>query len=254
MMVLGDLLYKILYFCLFFYAISSCLRNCWNEEEQPPPEDQAVENENGTNRDLEINGTTSEVNDTAERRRELVLGRLEYRKILAPSSRSTTEQKSNDNKNKKNEDTAEIDLEKGEGTASSNKGKGKDKNKNEDKDIETETKKTIKNDDDDVPTSSTDTRVDSSVRSFIGLGLSSISIFNIVGTSSRNEEDNCCSICLEPFAVGDTVARLKKEQPDSNDKDTCNHWFHEDCILQWLQNHDDCPLCRKNMITTDVAC
>jgi len=253
-MVSGDLFYKILYFCLFFYAISSCIRNCLNEEEQPPQEDQAVENERGNNRDLEINGTTFEVNDTAERRRELVLGRLEYRKILAPSSRSTTEQKSNDNKNKKNEDTAEIDLEKGEGIASSNKGKGKDKNKNEKKDIETETKKTIKNDDDDVPTSSTDTWLDSSVRSFIGLGLSSISIFNIVGTSSRNEEDNCCSICLEPYAVGDTVARLKKEQTDSNDKDTCNHWFHEDCILQWLQNHDDCPLCRKNMITTDFSC
>jgi len=253
-MVSGDLFYKILYFCLFFYAISSCIRNCLNEEEQPPQEDQAVENERGNNRDLEINGTTFEVNDTAERRRELVLGRLEYRKILAPSSRSTTEQKSNDNKNKKNEDTAEIDLEKGEGIASSNKGKGKDKNKNEKKDIETETKKTIKNDDDDVPTSSTDTWLDSSVRSFIGLGLSSISIFNIVGTSSRNEEDNCCSICLEPYAVGDTVARLKKEQTDSNDKDTCNHWFHEDCILQWLQNHDDCPLCRKNMIATDFSC
>mmetsp|Transcript_35910 Transcript_35910/g.38892 ORF Transcript_35910/g.38892 Transcript_35910/m.38892 type:complete len:258 (-) Transcript_35910:174-947(-) len=257
MMVSGDLFYKIFYFCLFFYAISSCIRNCLNEEEQPPPEDQAVENERGTNRDLEINGTTSEVNaDTAERRRELVLGRLEYRKILPPSSRSTTEQKSNDNKNKKNEDTAEIDLEKGEGrTASSNKGKGKDKKKNDDKDIEAETKKTIKNDDDDVPTSSTDTWLDSSVRSFIGLGLSSINIFNIVGTSSRNEEDNCCSICLEPYAVGDTVARLKKEQTDSNnDKDTCHHWFHEDCILQWLQHHDECPLCRKNMITTDVAC
>lgn len=254
MMVSGDLFYKILYFCLVFYAISSCVRNCLNEEEQQPQEDQAVENERGNNRDLETNGTTFEVNDTAERRRELVLGRLEYRKILAPSSRSTTEQKSNDNKNKKNEDTAEIDLEKGEGIASSNKGKGKDKNKNEDKDIETETKKTIKNDNDDVPTSSTDTWLDSSVRSFIGLGLSSISIFNIVGTSSRNEEDNCCSICLEPYAVGDTVARLKKEQTDSNDKDTCNHWFHEDCILQWLQNHDDCPLCRKNMITTDFSC
>jgi len=251
MMVSGDFFYKFFYFCLFFYAITSCIRNCLNEEEQPPQEDQAVEqaveNEPDNNRDLEIN-------DTAERRRELVLGRLEYRKILAPSSRSTIEQKSNDDKKKKNEDTAEIDLEKGEGIASSYKGKGKDKNKNEDKDIETETKKTIKNDDDDVPTSSTDTRVDSSVRSFIGLGLSSISIFNIVGTSSRNEEDNCCSICLEPFAVGDTVARLKKEQPDSNDKDTCNHWFHEDCILQWLQNHDDCPLCRKNMITTDYSC
>lgn len=223
-MMSGDFFYKIFYFCLFFYAISTCVRNCLNEDEPPPQEEQAVDNDNNNGGD---NDRDLDINERAERRRELVLGRLEYRKILAPSSRSNAEQKSSENKKKKNENTNELDLEKGEGIVSSNKGKDKDK------DTETETKKTVDN--------------DSSVRSFIGFGLPSISMFNLVGggTSSRNEEDYCCSICLDPYAPGDTVARLKT---DSNNKDSCNHWFHEDCILQWLQNHDDCPLCRKNMI------
>uniref|UniRef100_A0A7S4ACH3 RING-type domain-containing protein n=1 Tax=Pseudo-nitzschia australis TaxID=44445 RepID=A0A7S4ACH3_9STRA len=95
----------------------------------------------------------------------------------------------------------------------------------------------------------------------------------------KNQE--CCSICLEEFVVGDVVAhrwrrktkkkkKKKKKQPklcssndlsgvvdncaaegdngDDDDVATCNHCFHESCILQWLQNHDECPLCRVNMM------
>jgi galactose-1-phosphate uridylyltransferase len=29
----------------------------------------------------------------------------------------------------------------------------------------------------------------------------------------------------------------------------CTHCFHKDCILQWLENHNDCPFCRVDMIT-----
>lgn len=244
-MISGEFFYKIFYFCLFFYAVSTCFRNCLDHDD-PPSEGQTEDNNDDNNRDLEIN-------DSAERRRELVLGRLEYRKILAPSS--VTELKSKDNKKKKTEDTGELDLEKGEGTTSTSKGKVKDKNKDKDNETETETKKTANNDDDDAPISSNENRIDSSVRSFIS---SSMSVFNLVGAGTSSHNENCCSICLEPYAVGDTVARLKKKQTlgnnyngeDSNDTDGCNHWFHEDCILQWLQNHDDCPLCRKNMINT----
>ena len=84
---------------------------------------------------------------------------------------------------------------------------------------------------------------------------------------NHHREEDCCSICLEPYRVGDTVARLKRtgttmtatatttattdaasDGDGCTTKSCCNHWFHKDCILEWLQNHDDCPLCRVDMI------
>lgn len=69
--------------------------------------------------------------------------------------------------------------------------------------------------------------------------------------------DDSCSICLEHYAPGDVVARLRclPTNDESNGKDAnttttkrCKHWFHKDCILQWLENHDECPMCRVDMI------
>lgn len=49
-----------------------------------------------------------------------------------------------------------------------------------------------------------------------------------------------CSICLERYAEGETVAWPKA--------DACDHIFHEDCLCQWLANHDECPLCRTKLV------
>jgi len=50
----------------------------------------------------------------------------------------------------------------------------------------------------------------------------------------------------------DIVAQLKEateEIQQSNSKPyTCNHWFHEECLLGWLEKSDECPLCRINML------
>ena len=69
----------------------------------------------------------------------------------------------------------------------------------------------------------------------------------------RNREN--CSICLEPYRVGETVVRLKKKKSKNKASDnptitekSCPHWFHEECILEWLATHDECPLCRMDMV------
>jgi hypothetical protein len=71
----------------------------------------------------------------------------------------------------------------------------------------------------------------------------------------ENEELSTCSICLEPFRVGDTVAWSKQQSstiPGKNADEQlgCLHIFHSDCIVPWLTNpkHEDCPVCRSNIL------
>ena len=101
-------------------------------------------------------------------------------------------------------------------------------------------------------------RLDSaSVRSF---ATSSMHFLTKVGLAGRtNSQRECCSICLEEYKVGDTVARLKRTpeqverekrglRHDDHVDGECSHWFHDHCITEWLQDHDECPLCRVEMV------
>lgn len=45
-----------------------------------------------------------------------------------------------------------------------------------------------------------------------------------------------CPICCEDYIKGDDVAWSRNEE--------CCHAFHTDCIVPWLMDHDDCPMCR----------
>lgn len=49
-----------------------------------------------------------------------------------------------------------------------------------------------------------------------------------------------CSICLEPYREGDDICWSRNE--------SCSHAFHQDCILDWLMDNDECPLCRENYL------
>lgn len=50
-------------------------------------------------------------------------------------------------------------------------------------------------------------------------------------------EEEICAICLEPFI--DSVTSGSQ----------CSHLYHKTCIIKWMEKHDVCPFCRKDMFT-----
>ena len=50
-----------------------------------------------------------------------------------------------------------------------------------------------------------------------------------------------CSICLEEFKLEESIRVTN-----------CNHIFHHKCIEEWICKSPTCPLCRKNLKTTDI--
>ncbi|KAK0643469.1 hypothetical protein B0T16DRAFT_459609 [Cercophora newfieldiana] len=42
-----------------------------------------------------------------------------------------------------------------------------------------------------------------------------------------------CTICIDELKKGDEVTSLP-----------CTHWFHGECVILWLKEHNTCPICR----------
>jgi len=42
-----------------------------------------------------------------------------------------------------------------------------------------------------------------------------------------------CTICIDELHKGDEVTVLP-----------CSHWFHGECVILWLKEHNTCPICR----------
>ena len=65
-----------------------------------------------------------------------------------------------------------------------------------------------------------------------------------ISTDSKEnkDEDNIaeCSICLASFCIGDQVTK-------SNNM-CCPHIFHRECVYEWLLEHFECPMCRKEFL------
>ncbi|KAL5541291.1 hypothetical protein UlMin_042513 [Ulmus minor] len=59
----------------------------------------------------------------------------------------------------------------------------------------------------------------------------------LIGESCRlpNPTDNTCSICLSEYIAKEALRTI----PD------CGHYFHDDCIVEWLKLNATCPLCRN---------
>ncbi|GLT67928.1 hypothetical protein SLA2020_402010 [Shorea laevis] len=60
----------------------------------------------------------------------------------------------------------------------------------------------------------------------------------LLGESRRlpNPSDNTCSICLSEYQPKEALRTI----PD------CKHYFHADCIDEWLRMNTTCPLCRNS--------
>lgn len=43
-----------------------------------------------------------------------------------------------------------------------------------------------------------------------------------------------CTICIDEMSEGDEVTVLP-----------CKHWFHGECVVLWLKEHNTCPICRS---------
>ncbi len=53
--------------------------------------------------------------------------------------------------------------------------------------------------------------------------------------------DTSCSICFEDFENYDNVRILP-----------CKHYYHINCINQWLSKNSNCPICRRNVLMQTV--
>ncbi|KAK4103500.1 hypothetical protein N658DRAFT_514346 [Parathielavia hyrcaniae] len=51
----------------------------------------------------------------------------------------------------------------------------------------------------------------------------------MLGTEAKAE----CTICIDEIHKGDEVTVLP-----------CQHWYHGDCVVLWLKEHNTCPICR----------
>eukprot|EP00252_Welwitschia_mirabilis_P020827 TRINITY_DN5191_c0_g1_i1.p1 TRINITY_DN5191_c0_g1~~TRINITY_DN5191_c0_g1_i1.p1 ORF type:complete len:417 (-),score=89.86 TRINITY_DN5191_c0_g1_i1:391-1641(-) len=52
--------------------------------------------------------------------------------------------------------------------------------------------------------------------------------------------EDCCSICLEPFSDDDPATVT-----------SCKHEYHLQCILEWAQRSNECPMCLQSLALKD---
>ncbi|KAF4380433.1 hypothetical protein F8388_024726 [Cannabis sativa] len=60
----------------------------------------------------------------------------------------------------------------------------------------------------------------------------------VLGESGRlpKPNDNTCPICLSEYRPNETLKTIPE----------CQHFFHSDCIDEWLRLNASCPICRKS--------
>ena len=59
--------------------------------------------------------------------------------------------------------------------------------------------------------------------------------------ASVESMEHVCPICLGSYEQGNMLFVSKE----------CSHIFHSECILEWLTQLEECPICRVKMVTED---
>mmetsp|Transcript_3401 Transcript_3401/g.4522 ORF Transcript_3401/g.4522 Transcript_3401/m.4522 type:complete len:352 (-) Transcript_3401:411-1466(-) len=70
-----------------------------------------------------------------------------------------------------------------------------------------------------------------------------LDIYQEDSTSSLHSPRSC-PICMELYHEGESVAWSRNEK--------CHHVFHLDCLMDWLMENDDCPMCREKYLFIDT--
>lgn len=66
--------------------------------------------------------------------------------------------------------------------------------------------------------------------------IASLPLVALTKAMQGDKEIANCSICMEKSELGEFVTLMH-----------CDHWFHEECITAWLNEHNTCPNCRKSI-------
>ncbi|MGK3739252.1 MAG: hypothetical protein ACI8RD_001393 [Bacillariaceae sp.] len=213
---------------ILYFVLRCAIKINENRREQQGTDD-SNENTAQTENNNELTTGSGDVNNnninSEEKRTKLINDRLVFRKLSLSTEATQQECKSDD-----------LDLEM------------------------TRTSKTVVEEEKDQDVLNTTTTTTTTTNDTTDVGDSVRSLFSSLGFFRQDgviplKDDDCCSICLEEYKNGDTIARSNtgnkkdKTDEDNNNNNACNHCFHKDCIVAWLRNHDECPLCRVDMIT-----
>jgi hypothetical protein len=63
-----------------------------------------------------------------------------------------------------------------------------------------------------------------------------LKVITYKGPEDLPDETMNCTICFEQYEIGNSIKFLP-----------CDHHFHCDCVDEWLNLKDTCPLCKKNI-------